>query len=135
MDKDRLLEKLSNYERAQMRLYEATLINEEEPIIYDGVIQRFKFTFELSWKVMKVFLAYMGVTEPSSPRTTIKEAFAYGLIEDGETWIDMLIDRNKTSHLYDEAESKRIYDKIKCSYQPLLSRLYERLKEEINNLE
>uniref|UniRef100_UPI002FC864F9 nucleotidyltransferase substrate binding protein n=1 Tax=Halalkalibacter lacteus TaxID=3090663 RepID=UPI002FC864F9 len=123
MNKERLFEKLNDYKRASARLNEATKLQIEDDIIYDGVIQRFEFTFELSWKLMKMFLEYAGITEIKSPRTTIREAFTYGLIEDGEQWIDMMVDRNKTSHLYDEEEAKLIYEKIKSNYSHLLSNL------------
>jgi len=134
MNKERLYEKLNDYKRATSRLKEATEIQLETDIIYDGVIQRFEFTFELSWKLMKMFLEYTGITEIKSPRSTIKEAFTYGLIEDGEKWIDMMVDRNKTSHLYDEEEAKLIYEKIKSSYSHLLSNLYDILEKEITKI-
>ena len=92
------------------RLDEATKLEALNDIVYDGVIQRFEFTFELSWKLMKSFLEYMGITDLRSPRATIREAYAYGLIEDGDKWIDMLVDRNKTSHLYDEEEVRMMSD-------------------------
>lgn len=134
MNKERLYEKLNVYKRASVRLTEATKIQIESDIVYDGVIQRFEFTFELSWKLMKMFLEYTGITEIKSPRATIREAFTYGLIEDGEQWIDMMVDRNKTSHLYDEAEAKLIYGKIKSHYGRLLSNLYDKLEEEITKI-
>jgi nucleotidyltransferase substrate binding protein (TIGR01987 family) len=49
------------------RLDEATKIQMEDDIIYDGFIQRFELTFELSWKLMKMFLEYTGITEIKSP--------------------------------------------------------------------
>jgi len=134
MNKDRLYEKLNDYKRATSRLSEATKIQLDSDIVYDGVIQRFEFTFELSWKLMKMFLEYTGITEIKSPRATIREAFAYGLIEDGDQWIDMMVDRTKTSHLYDESEAKLIYEKIKGSYSQLLANLYDRLEEEIQKV-
>lgn len=75
-----------------------------------------------------------GITEIKSPRTTIREAFAYGLIEDGEQWIDMMVDRNKTSHLYDEEEAKLIYEKVKNNYSYLLSNLSNKLEDEIKKI-
>jgi predicted nucleotidyltransferase len=51
-------------------------IKREGVIVYDGVIQRFEFTFELSWKLMKMFLEYTGIEELKSPRATIREAYA-----------------------------------------------------------
>ncbi|MBZ5751341.1 nucleotidyltransferase substrate binding protein [Metabacillus rhizolycopersici] len=134
MNKERFYEKLNDYKRASTRLNEATKIQLEADIVYDGVIQRFEFTFELSWKLMKMFLEYMGITEIKSPRATIREAFTYGLIEDGEQWIDMMIDRTKTSHLYDEKEAKLIYEKVKSQYSYLLSNLYDKLEEEITKI-
>lgn len=131
MNKERLFEKFDDYKRASKRLTEATEIRVYDDIVYDGVIQRFEFTFELSWKLMKMYLEYMGISEIRSPRTAIREAFAYGLIEDGEQWIDMMIDRNKTSHLYDEDEAKKIYQKIKNNYSQLLSDLSKTLEQEI----
>lgn len=64
----------------------------------------------------------------------LREAYAYGLIEDGEQWIDMMVDRNKTSRLYDEEEAKRIYEKIKCKYSNLLSTLCLKLEGEIKKM-
>jgi nucleotidyltransferase substrate binding protein (TIGR01987 family) len=61
---------------------------------------------------MKYFLELEGIDEAKSPRSTLKEAFQYGLIEDGELWIDMLKDRNLTSHIYDESAALEIYEKI-----------------------
>jgi len=55
MNKGRLYEKLNNYNRACKRLEEAASITIEDDIVYDGTIQRFEFTFELSWKLMKAF--------------------------------------------------------------------------------
>ncbi|QKE76016.1 nucleotidyltransferase (plasmid) [Arthrobacter citreus] len=134
MNKERLYEKLNDYKRASARLNEATKIQLEDDIVYDGVIQRFEFTFELSWKLMKMFLEYTGITEIKSPRTTIKEAFTYGLIEDGEQWIDMMVDRNKTSHLYDEEEAKLIYEKVKSKYSHLLSNLCDKVETEVTKI-
>jgi nucleotidyltransferase substrate binding protein (TIGR01987 family) len=134
MKKERLYEKLEDYKRASKRLDEAIKLEIHHDIIYDAVIQRFEFTFELSWKLMKMFLEYVGVSEIKSPRATIREAFTYGLIEDGDEWIDMMIDRNKTSHIYDEEEAKLIYMKIKNKHNDLLKRLVDKMEKEMDNI-
>jgi nucleotidyltransferase substrate binding protein (TIGR01987 family) len=88
----------------------------------DGVIQRFEFTFELGWKLLKALLVHEGI-QCASPRSCIKESFRSGILADGDSWIQMLEDRNQTSHIYDEAEAKSIYRKIKESYLRLLLEL------------
>jgi nucleotidyltransferase substrate binding protein (TIGR01987 family) len=112
-------EKISDFNKAVNRLKEAIDESEKNPTLStlkDGVIQRFEFTYELCWKLIKLYLETEGILEAKSPRSTFKEAFQYGLIEDGDLWIDMLKDRNLTSHVYDEEMSEEIYKKIKDKY-------------------
>ena len=97
-------------------------------LIMDGVIQRFEFTFELGWKLLKAILHHQGL-ERASPRSCIKEAFRIGVIGDGDAWIEMLEDRNRTAHLYDETEARAVFDKIRDRYAGLLSALESRAKE------
>jgi len=70
MNEERLYEKLNDYKRACTRLENAINITIEDDIVYDGTIQRFEFTFELSWKLMKAFFEYTGISEIRSPRAT-----------------------------------------------------------------
>ena len=65
----------------------------------DSVVHRFEFSLELSLKALKNYLNTQGVLEATTPKQTIKEAFAKGIIENAEIWIDMLDDRNLTSHI------------------------------------
>ena len=77
-----------------------------------GVIQIYEFTFELAWKTLKDFLEINGVNV-KFPRDTIKEAFSYELIEDGEWWLDMLQKRNLMSYTYGENTSELAFRLIK----------------------
>ena len=124
-------EKLNDFEKAVTRLKEAideSKLFTQSSTLKDGVIQRFEFTYELCWKLMKYFLELEGIDEAKSPRSTLKEAFQYGLIDDGELWIDMLKDRNLTSHVYDESAALEIYEKIITKYFKLLSDMMDILK-------
>lgn len=114
--KDIYLDFKSALERLREALDEDLL---KGSIVVDGTIQRFEFTFELAWKVAKNFLSYNGI-EVETPRLVIKESFKAGIIKDGDGWIDMLEDRNKTSHIYDEKQALKIYEKIKQSHFRLL---------------
>ena len=123
MNQGRIKNLIEDYGKALARFEESL---EEDlskgPIVIDGTIQRFEFCFELGWKALKAVLEFQGV-EASTPRAVIKEAFRAKLIEEGEGWIDMLEDRNKTSHIYDEAQARRIYNKIKKSHARRLAQL------------
>jgi len=122
-------ERISDLENAISRLNEAIEDSRNYSIesLKDAVIQRFEFSLELSWKAMKNYLNYQGILEAITPKQTIKEAFANGLIKNGETWIDMLNDRNLTSHTYNQADADEIYKAIVEEY-------YEEMLSNLNNL-
>ena len=103
-------------------------------IVVDGTIKRFEFTFELAWKLAQLILEYNNV-QTRGPRLVIKEAFKLGLIKEGESWIDMLEDRNKTSHIYDEKQALKIYKKIKESHFNLLKAFSNEVVGFLNSLE
>ena len=111
------------------RLKEALQENESE-IVIDGTLHRFEFTFKLAWKTLKDYLEYSGIVDGiGSPREIIKTAFANGIIEDGESWIKMMLARNSLSHLYDEEKSREIYNEIKCTYIHLIEKLNKKFAE------
>ncbi|EJP6472661.1 nucleotidyltransferase substrate binding protein [Clostridium sp. L74] len=129
MLKNRLEERLEDFKKAFKKLKESTDLKVENDIVIDGVIQRFEFTFEQSWKLMKLYLEYEGIEEAKSPRSTIRAAFKYGIIEDGDAWISMMIDRNKTSHVYDENTAIEIYNSIKSNHVNLLEKMLNKIEE------
>jgi len=106
---------------------------EEDRIIKDGlrnsIIQRFEFVTELSWKLMKKYLDENLVLEVYSPRSVIKESYKQDLIENGELWLDILEDRNLTSHTYDENTANRIKDNIVNKYVLEFEKFIKRIKE------
>ncbi len=114
--------------RAVARLKEA-VAQPESDIVRDATIQRFEFTFEATWKTLKLYLERQG-HETGGPRQTIKKAFVEKLIptaEEGDLWFQMLDDRNKTSHLYREDLAREIYGRIRSRHADLLERMAERL--------
>lgn len=127
----RFEERRREFSNAVQRLKEA-LEEKETDIVIDGVLHRFEFTFELAWKTMKDYLEYVGVIEKTgSPREIIKSAFEYGMIEDGEFWINMMLARNSLSHLYDEEKSREVYKNIKNIYFELLNKLKNKFNEKL----
>lgn len=87
-------------------------------IIKDGVVLRFKYTHELAWKVMKDFLEDIGNVKIYGSKDATREAFAADLISYGDTWMDMILSRNRTSHTYNEETADEIFTKIINDYHP-----------------
>lgn len=127
---NRYEQRLKDFENAFIKLKEGTQKENPDDLEIDGVLQRFEFTFELAWKTLKDYMEYQGFSNKiGSPREIIQQAFKHGLIEDGETWIKMMLSRNALSHLYDENTSRKIYEEIKKQYIELLETLIEKLKK------
>ena len=110
---------LRNLRRALDRLGEALEVPESNTLAIDGTIQRFEFALELFWKTLKRLLAEEGV-ETSTPKDTLWKAFQAGWLTDESAWLQMLSDRNTTSHIYDEETAKRIYDNIRQNYPEMI---------------
>ena len=113
------------YSQAFFRLAEAVQ-EAETDLEVDGTIQRFEFTFEQFRKLLKLFLEREGIL-CRSPRACLKEAYRFGILDDEETVLQMLEDRNETAHLYDEATSRIIYRRIRTQYVDLFDIVYQRL--------
>lgn len=95
----------------------------------EGLVQRFEYTFELAWKTLKDFLESKGVMV-NFPREVIKEAFATGLVIDGELWMEMLDKRNLMAHTYEEEIFKEVLNGIHQKYFGAIKQIVERLNQE-----
>ncbi len=124
-----------NFDNALGRLESAVIQDlSGNDLVVDAAIRRFKFSYELAWKLAKCVLNCNGI-EANNPRSVIKESFKEGMIDGGQEWIDMLEDRNKTLHIYDEAEAVKIYEKIKKVYYPLLEGFHVKIQGLIKEME
>jgi len=85
----------------------------------DGTIQRFEFCFELFWKTVKLFLEMQG-QQVSLPKEVLRTAYQAKLIDDEQLWLDMLNDRNQSSHIYDRAVAGQIYLSIKKYFKKMM---------------
>lgn len=81
-----------------------------------GLIKAFEFTHELAWNTLKDFLESRGTVNLYGSRDATREGFATGLIEQGETWMDMIQSRNRTSHTYNEDTANEIATAILTRY-------------------
>jgi len=123
----RYKQRFENFKKSFLLLKKAIDIKNPSIIEKAGIIQFFEITFELSWKLMKDYLEYLGY-QVKSPREAIKTAYSIELINNGDKWLKMLMDRNLTTHTYDEDNSEEIYEKIKKDYFSLLEDLYKKFK-------
>jgi len=137
-------QRFSNYVKAFLKLEQAVLkITEEyqirengtidedsflDDIIKEGLIQRFEYTHELAWNVMKDFLENAGNNNVFGSKDATKEAFAAGLISNGEVWMDMIKSRNKTSHTYNEETADDIFMKIVHEYYQEFNQFRNRME-------
>jgi len=127
-------QRFENFESAFMLLKGAFEkdITEMSDLEKEGVVQRFEYTFELAWKALKDYLVYGGIVfDQITPRRVIKEAFAAKIIEDGQTWIDMLEQRNLMSHTYDRKTFDDVIRNISQRYFAALEQVFTWLKQKM----
>ena len=93
----------------------------------DGLVQRFEFTHELSWKLMKAYAEYQGFDGIGGSRDATRKAFEMSLISDGQSWMDMIKSRNETSHNYDGSMADDVVDSIINRFYPLLAEFYQKM--------
>lgn len=124
-------EKIKDLENAVSRLDEAIKDSKkiELSTLKDGVIQRFEFMLELSWKILKTYLVNEGIDCVNTPKSVVREAYKAGIIKNGEIWIEMIDDRNLTSHIYSQSMADDIYLRITKKYFKELDLLFHFLKE------
>lgn len=123
-------QRFNNLRKAFGQLADGIQRYEKEPtdkLIQEGIIQRFEYTFELTWKTLKDYLASERELV-KSPRSVIKKAFEYELLNEGTLWIDMLDDRNLLAHTYDEKNFEEAFEKIIHSYYPEIKNVFHKLE-------
>ena len=130
-------QRFDNFSRAYILLstaFEGRNIEDFDELQKEGLIQRFQYTFELTWKTLKDYLEYETVPiDVISPRNVIKEAADSNLLElmgvDGEILFDMLQTRNLLSHTYDFTFFESALEKIENNYLSEIAGIYAFLKE------
>jgi nucleotidyltransferase substrate binding protein (TIGR01987 family) len=93
--------------------------------VRDATIRRFKFCIELSWKLFKKVGEEEGMEIPT-PKAALKAAFTMKFIQDELIWLNMMEDRNITSHTYRESLAKEVYLRVK-NYYDAMKEAYDRV--------
>lgn len=126
----RWLQRLANFRKARAQLAEAVVLSGQRPlsdIERQGMIKAFEFTYELAWNVMKDYFEFQGNTLITGSRDAIREAFQRSLVADGGEWMNMVADRNRTAHTYNESVAREIADRIVRIYAPLFESFESRM--------
>lgn len=125
-------QRLQSFRKAFRRLSDAAALAAERKLTdleQQGIIQVFEFTHELAWNTLRDFLEPTGATNLFGSVNTTRAAFAAGLIENGEAWMEMIKDRNLTTHSYDERTADKISSAILSSYVPEFGKFAQRFAE------
>jgi nucleotidyltransferase substrate binding protein (TIGR01987 family) len=128
-------QRFENYSKAYISLLESDDALENDPentFIKDSLIQRYEYTIELAWKVMKDYLEDQGFIDVTSPKKVIRKAFEEGIIQDASEWMAALNGRNITSHAYDETKANEIINDISEKYILLFRGLFDQMNKENN---
>ena len=146
MERDiRWIQRFSNYKKALEKLQQSIEYiredyqNEEDNLdevlnemMKEGLIQRFEYTHELAWNVMKDYAYYQGNTEIGGSRDATREAFKMNLIKNGHHWMEMIQNRNRTSHTYDKETAEEIYAAIINQYYDAFEDFKKTMQEKLD---
>ncbi|MFA4815176.1 MAG: HI0074 family nucleotidyltransferase substrate-binding subunit [Candidatus Gracilibacteria bacterium] len=130
MDLERVKQRYTHFQEALARLEEAVAMKPKDRLALDGLIQRFEFSFELGWKVLKDWLNYKGF-EVSAPRDVIQKGFQESLLEDFDGWLKMLELRNVSSHEYSLEKADGLIKLIQEKFSLLLRNLKDTLDKQL----
>ena len=138
----RWLQRFSNYRKALDKLRQAVEIvsastdfgDDVDDLLVEGLLQRFEYTHELAWNVMKDFAEYQGYTSVRGSRDAIRNALAIAIIDDAR-WMESIEDRNLTSHDYDQDTAKQIFKNVTDIYFPLFCQFEEKMMDLSKNIE
>lgn len=99
--------------------------------VLEGTVLNYSLTFDIAWKVMKDILTKeLEILDFAlgSPRETLQQAFANGMIDD-DRWMKMLRVRNQLAHDYDGTLAEEEFQNIIGVYYPLFQKIKEHVEK------
>ena len=118
-----------NFSKTLRNLERSTATPAVEPRDLSGVIKDFEMAYELSWNVLKKALLLAG-HQTLGAKDVYTKAFHLGYLDDEQTWLKMIADRNFSAHVYDEKDARRIAQNVTQTYLPALKKLEQRLSNQ-----
>ena len=128
-------QRFNNYRKALAKLTQAVeLLSEQidreeavDELLQEGLIQRFEYTHELAWKVMKDYAEYQGYTDVRGSRDAIRKALEMGLIDD-KRWMETIEDRYLTASHYEKETIDNVYHHITSLYTVLFTNFANKMQ-------
>lgn len=131
----RWIQRFSNYKKALSQLEKFIAKGHLNELEEQGLIQSFEYTHELAWNTLRDYLRAQGNFTIYGSRDATREAFKLELLQDGETWMDMIQDRNRTSHTYNKETADMIVKNITHQYISLFTKLRDKMEQIIQQNE
>ena len=126
---------LTGLKKAMVSLEEAIDLSHNLPaglgfdMVRDSVIQRFKYTYELSWKLLQRWVQQNINPEDAEPRTKknlFRLAAKKKMIDDPKHWFEFSEARNQVAHTYNEKNANYVYE-VALAFLSSVQLLYKEL--------
>lgn len=129
---ERIKERLQDALRALETFEKIANLEKPSEIERDAAIQRFEYTFEITWKAAQAYLADQGMTEIGSPKGVIRASFKVDMFNDetAQKLMGMVDDRNLTAHTYREEFAIQLYKRL-ASHAALLRAWLMEIKKRV----
>ncbi len=116
--------------RAALSTLEEALREPFSKIVRDAAIQRFEYTHETVWKAAQAYLAEAEGERHNTPKAAFRACFRAGVLDEEQSRlaVEMVDDRNRTSHTYKESIAQRIFERLPA-YCALMRTLLERFAQ------
>ena len=136
----RWVQRLNNFKKAFKQLEAGVEQATNRPLSNlekEGLIQRFEYNQELSWRTIKDFYEYIGEMGIQGSRDAFQLAVRRGLIDSntGTIFMESVKSRNKTVHTYNEDTANEIFNAIINEYYQAFLTLIKALEKEQNQRE
>jgi nucleotidyltransferase substrate binding protein (TIGR01987 family) len=106
---------VNNLQKAFQALERSATTPITEPRDLSGVVKDFELLYELSWKTLKKFLESQG-HEVHTAKHALETAYQLKLLSNEKVWLQMIDDRNKTVHTYNEKFAREMCERIQTLY-------------------
>ena len=133
---DSVKERLRVARKALSTLKELVGKEQVSDVERDAAIQRFEYSFEITWKTAQIYLRELEGLQQASPKGVIRTSFKVGLLDEDQTALalEMTDQRNLTVHTYNEELAQAIYQRLE-EFAQLMSSWLNALEGRLTDME